>query len=177
MRFIIRTIFRLGVTILLTLIVLINIKGDSKFKDKFYNLVYEDNLDFAYINSLYKQYFGEVIPFQNMIYTQPVFNEELVYDSYAEYLDGIKLTVGADYLVPALNGGLVVFVGEKEGYGQVVVIEQTDGIDCWYGGLDTINVKLYDYVEEGSLLGSVSGGLYLVFKQNGEIVSYEKYLQ
>lgn len=176
MKFIIRSIFRVGMTILLTLIILINIKKDSGFKNKFYSLVYENNFDFAYVNSLYKQYFGDVIPFQNMLSTQPVFNETLVYDSYKPYLDGIRLNITEDYLVPVIDSGLVVFVGEKEGYGQVVVIEQIDGTDCWYGNLDTINIELYDYVEEGSLLGSASESLYLVYKKEGEIISYEKYL-
>lgn len=176
MRFIIRSIFKIGVTVLLTLVMLINIKKDDKFKEKFYNIVYEDNFDFAYINSLYKQYFGDVMPFENIISTQPVFNESLSYNSIEKYLDGVKLIVSENYLVPVLNSGLVVFVGEKEEYGNVVVVEQIDGTDCWYGNLDTTNINLYDYVEEGSLLGSVSSELYLVFKQDGEIVSYEKYL-
>lgn len=176
MRFIIRSVFRIGVTILLTLLILINIKKDGKFKEKFYNLVYEDNFDFAYINSLYKQYFGDVMPFENIISTKPVFSESLTYNSIENYLDGVKLNVSENYLVPVLNSGLVVFVGEKGEYGNVVVVEQIDGTDCWYGNLDTTNINLYDYVEEGSLLGSVSSELYLVFKQDGEIVSYEKYL-
>lgn len=91
-------------------------------------------------------------------------------------MDGVSLKVSSDYLVPVINGGLVVFVGEKEGYGKVIIIEQEDGIDCWYGNLDNVNVNLYDYVEKGSLLGSVSEELYLVFKNKGEIVSYEKYI-
>lgn len=176
MKFIIRSLFRITVTILLTLIVLINVKKDTNFKNKFYQLVYEDNFDFAYVNSLYKQYFGDAIPFKKMLVTKTVFSETLVYDKSLPYLDGVELSVIDDYLVPVLNSGLVVYIGEKEGYGQVVVIEQVDGVDCWYGNLDTVNVKLYDYVEDGSLLGSVSNKLYLVYKQNGEVISYEKYL-
>ena len=80
------------------------------------------------------------------------------------------------YPVPIIQTGLVVFVGEKEGYGNVVIVEQLDGIDCWYGNLSTTNVKLYDYVEAGSLLGVVDKELYLVYKEEGNIVSYEKYL-
>lgn len=176
MKFIIRSLFRIGITALLTLIILINIKKDSNFKNKFYNLVYENNFDFAYINNIYKSYFGTAIPFQNMIETKPVFNESLEYTLIEPYLDGIKLSVTNEYLAPVIESGLVVFVGQKEGYGNVVVIEQIDGTDCWYGNLETINVDLYDYVEEGSLLGSASEYLYLVYKNNGEIISYENYL-
>jgi len=75
-----------------------------------------------------------------------------------------------------IASGLVVFVGEKEGYGNVVIVEQLDGVDCWYGNLSTTNVKLYDYVESGSLLGVVDNELYLVYKEEGNAISYEKYL-
>lgn len=176
MKFIIRSIFRIGITILLTLIILIGVKKDGNFKEKLYQLVYEDNFDFAYINNIYNKYFGNVIPFKPLKLEQPVFNESLVYNSLTPYKDGVMLEVTDDYLVPVNEAGLVVFVGEKEGYGNVVVVEQVDGIDCWYGNLDTINVKLYDYVEEGSLLGSTSYYLYLLYKKDGEVISYEPYL-
>lgn len=176
MKFLIRSIFRIGITSLLTLIILINIKKSIEFKNKFYELVYETNIDFAYINSLYKNYFGSSIPFEQFFTTKQVFNETLEYNSQEPYLDGVKLGISQEYLIPVNKSGLVVFIGEKEEYGNVVVIEQVDGIDCWYGNLETVNVKLYDYVEEGSLLGSASNYLFLVYKDKGEIISYEKYL-
>ena len=40
----------------------------------------------------------------------------------------------------------------------------------------TTNVKLYDYVEAGSLLGIADKELYLVYKLDGMVIPYEKYL-
>ena len=173
---IVKTLFKFCVTCILTLTILINIKSNTKFKDKFYQIVYENNISFAHINFLYKKYFGDLIPFNPVPYSEPVFNETITYDNKKEYLDGVSLNVSDDYLVPVIVSGLVVFTGEKEGYGNVVIIEQEDGVDCWYGNLENINVDLYDYVEKGSLLGNVSNELYLVYKNKGEIISYEKYL-
>lgn len=176
MKFLIHTIFKVSLTVLLTLIILINIKRDDDFKDKFYEVVYENNFNFAQVNSIYQNIFGSSFPFKDLIDTKPVFHETLVYESKEKYLDGVNLSVAPDYLVPIIKSGLVVFIGEKEGYGHVVVIEQVDGVDCWYGNLDATNIKLYDYVDAGTILGSANEKLYLVYKKDGKVVSYEDYL-
>ena len=70
-----------------------------------------------------------------------------------------------------------VFYEQKEGYGKTVIIQQMNGVDLWYGGLKEINVKLYDYVEEGSLLGETENqNLFLVFKKEGTTLDYKEYL-
>ena len=69
---------------------------------------------------------------------------------------------------------MVVFVGEKEKYGSTVIIQQIDGTDLWYSNLESVNVKLYDYVEKGSLLGDVvDDSLVLVLKKDGKVLNYE----
>lgn len=176
MRFLIHSVFKLFLTVLITLVILINIKGDEEFKNRFYEVVYENNFNFAQVNSIYQNIFGSSFPFKDLIDTKPVFMETLVYTSKEKYLDGVNLSVATDYLVPVIKSGLVVFIGEKEGYGEVVVIEQVNGVDCWYGNLDATNVKLYDYVDAGNILGSANKSLYLVYKKDGKVVSYEDYL-
>ena len=93
-------------------------------------------------------------------------------------LFSVALTVTTNYLVPVKKSGLVVFIGEKENYGNVIIIQQMDGIDLWYGNLKETNVKLYDYVEEGTLLGEVKENtLYLVFKKEGNVLNYQEYIK
>lgn len=171
--------FRFLATILLTLGIVIGLKESKQFKQQFYKQVYDTNFSFAYINSVYQKAFGSPIPFSTLI-KQPVqatFQEQLVYKNQEKYKEGVKLTVENHYLVPIKNSGLVVFIGEKDGYGKTVIIQQMDGIDVWYGGLSDVHVKLYDYVEEGSLLGEVKDqSLYLVFKKEGTILDYQDYL-
>lgn len=127
------------------------------------------------INSWYESIFGTSIPFKDFLNTEPVFSEKLVYLEKCEYLDGLELTVSNEYLVPALDNGLVLFIGEKEGYGNVVIIENGDGINVWYGNINS-NVKLYDYVNSGELIGStINDKLYIVYEKNGTILNYEEH--
>lgn len=170
-------LIKLFITILITLGILIGMKQSKQFKQQFYEQVYETNFSFSYVNQVYQTLFGQPIPFSKFIKepVKPTFKEQLVYKKAESYQDGVKLTVENHYLVPIKNSGLVVFVGEKEGYGKTVIIEQMDGIDLWYGGLKEVNVKLYDYVEEGSLLGEVSENtLFLVFKKEGKALDYQE---
>lgn len=164
--------------IILTLITLIAIKKDIKFKELFYKYIYEDSINFAKINEYYEKIFGSYIPFEDTTNkVTPVFNEKLTYISSNKYLDGVKLTVENNYLVPVLQSGLVVYIGEKEGYGNTVIVQGIDGIDIWYGNVNNISISLYDYIDKKSLLGTTKDDvLYLVYKKDGEILNYEEYL-
>lgn len=166
------------ITAILTLLTLIILKSNSKLKQDFYKHVYEDNFSFSKVNELYKKYFGSSIPFKDFfVSTKQVFNEKLTYTEASIYMDGVKLTVSDKYLVPNQLSGLVVFIGEKEGYGNTVIIQQANGIDLWYGNIEDVNVKLYDYVEQGDLIGNTKdNNLYLVYKKDGEVLNYEDYI-
>lgn len=159
--------------IIITLVALIVIKHNSKVKNFIYDKVYNDNISFAYINKIYKKYLGSNTLFDNTLNTKPVFNEKLVYTNKEKMEEGLKLSVEDNYLVPNLESGLVVFTGTKDGYGNVVIVEAVDGVDIWYGNLSNINVKLYDYVDKGGLIGSCDSTLYLIHKKDGEILDYE----
>lgn len=170
---------KLGITIVLTLATLITLKSNGKYKATFYQYVYDKHISFASINATYQKYFGSPLPFQELWQdkTKPVFDEKLLYTDQHKYKDGVALTVENQYLVPVLESGMVIFIGEKEGYGNTVIIQQTDGIDVWYSNLKTINVKLYDYTEKGNLLGEVNGNqLYLIYKKNGTVLNYEEHI-
>ena len=164
------------ILIILFLSLLITFKSNSSFKDKFYRYVFEDNISFSKINKVYEKYFGSPIPFDDLIETEPVFSEKISYKNIKEYKEGAELEVDNEYLVPSQLGGIVVFIGDKEGYGKTVVVQQYNGIDLWYGNLDNINVELYDYIEEGTLIGSAKSKLYLVYRKNGTKVDYNEYL-
>ena len=165
--------------IILTLTILIMIKTNSKFKTDFYKNVYETNISFAQINEIYEKYAGSSIPFKDyfMDSTQSVFEETLKYQEAHKYLNGVKLIVDSQYLIPVLEEGLVIFIGEKEGYGNTVIIGQSNGIDVWYSNVLNPAVSLYDYVKKGSLVGNCNDNyFYLVFKKDGQVLNYEEYI-
>lgn len=170
---------RTCICIILILIVLIVIKINPSFKTHFYTYVYENNISFAQINKFYEKYAGSSFPFKDYFKdsTKPVFNEKLTYEEVEKYLDGVKLIVDTNYLIPALEDGLVIFLGEKEGYGNTLIISQSNGIDVWYSNIENVAVSLYDYVEKGGLIGnSKDNSFYLVFKKDGQILDYEEYI-
>ena len=108
----------------------------------------------------------------------PVFDEKLDYINDTIYHDGVKLEVDNNYLVPIIKEGMVVFIGEKEHYGNVIIIEGIDGIDIWYGNMETSSIKLYDYVESGAYLGTTKDNiLYLVYSKDGKYLDYKEYLK
>lgn len=167
------------VSIIMFLAISITVKLSPNSKEFIYKNVFEKNFSFASVNKLYNKYFGEVLPVKSIFKeeTKPVFKENLVYSNKEKYLDGAKLSVTENYLIPVLESGMVVFIGEKEGYGNTVIIQQINGIDTWYGNVNTTNVKLYEYIEKGSLLGESSNDLYLVFKKDGEVLDYNEYIK
>lgn len=171
------TFFKFVILVILTVVTIFVLKFNSEFKINFYKYVYEDSISFAKINNWYKSKFGSSLPFSDYFEeVTPVFNEQLKYNSSSIYKDGVSLEVGYDYLVPALDSGIVIFIGEKEGYGKTVIIQQENGIDVWYSNLKEINLQLYDYIKDGSLIGSVDENLYLVFIKNGEVLDYQEYI-
>lgn len=170
---------KLLITIIITLGLLIGIKSSEKFSKVFYENVLEKNFPFSKINDFYKKHFGTSIPFSKVINNDvnTVFSEKLNFINKEKYKDGVKLTVSKNYLVPSLKSGMVVFIGEKDIYGKTIIIQQIDGTDVWYSNIDKVSVNLYDYIEEGKLLGEVKDdNLILVFKKDGKIVDYEKML-
>ncbi len=171
-------ITRVLLAIIVFLIGLILIKQNPNLKTTFIKNIYEKNFKFTKAKQLYQKYFGNILAIEKMVKEeQAVFNENLNYSKKENYKDGVALTVENKYMVPVLESGIVVFIGQKEGYDNCVVIEQINGIDVTYGNISTSNIKLYDYIEKGKLLGEVkSNKLYLIFQKDGQNLDYKKYI-
>ena len=97
-----------------------------------------------------------------------------IFDILFHNFDNCRLLVDDNYLVPSIDGGLVVFIGKKDNYNNCVIVEQSDGVNVLYGNLSNINVKLYDYIDKGSLIGNCNNELYLVFSKDGNNLNYDK---
>ena len=165
------------ITFIIVIISLILIKTNSKFKNYLSENVYHDNISFAYFNNLYNKYFGDLLPSYKTEEVAPVFNEKIEYSSISKYFDGYKLSVNESYLVPIIKSGIVVYNGKMDNYGNVVIIEGIDGVDIWYGNLNNISVKLYDYVNQGEYLGECNNELYIVLEKNKEYLNFDEYIK
>ena len=165
---------------ILLLICLCVIKVDPTFKEWVNKNVYHTNFSFAKINQTYEKYFGSIFPLPSIDLenTKPVFTEKLVYEAKEDYKEGVKLKVSPNYLVPVLESGIIVFIGNKDNYGKTIIVQQVNGIDLWYVGVENSNLKIYDYIEKGSLLGeAISNEMYLFYQKSGEFLDYKEYLE
>ena len=158
-------IIRSMIAIILFLTLAILSKTSSTYKDLIVTNIYEKNISFTKLKKLYNKYLGGITPLDRAIEKDlTVFNEKLDYDNESIYHDGVKLDVINNYLVPVQTEGMIIYIGEKENYGIVVIVEGLDGIDIWYGNMETIAYKLYDYVEKNAYLGTTKGNtLYLAY--------------
>ena len=168
---------RLLLSIIVFLIGMILVRNPD-IKKKIEYKLYEENFPFQKIKILKDKYLGKYLSLEKLVKEEkPVFNEKLSYEKKEKYKDGVKLKVSNNYLVPTLESGVVVFIGEKENYGNTIVVEQTDGIEVFYSNIKLNNIKLYDYLEKGELLGEVNDNtLYLVFEKEGKYLDYKEYI-
>ena len=170
---------RFLVLVIVVLICLIFLKSNADLRNTVYKKVFQNNMSFAKINEIYKKYFGSSLPFSNdnSEKTKLVSDINLEYSSNEKYKDGVKLIVKDGYLVPSMDKGLVIFKGEKEGYGNTVIIQRPDNVEVWYANLKNISVSLYDYIKKGDYLGEANGtSIYLVFQKEGKTLDYQKYI-
>ena len=171
----------LGIRILIVLIIFLSLsiicKNNDNFKNTINKYAFKDEISFTKIKNIYDKYLGGILPIKKEITTKKVFNEKLSYSNLSIYHDGVNLIVSESYLVPSIDEGMVVFVGNKDNYGNTVIIENLDGIYIWYGNINTTSLKLYDYVEEGTYIGEVNNNLYLVFSKDNKYLNYEEYLK
>ena len=166
------------ISIILFLSASILIKENPKYRMLIKEKIYEDSFKFAKLKTIYEKNFGAFLSLDKIIKeSQPVFSENISYTNKEKYQDGVELTVEPNYLVPTLESGIIVYIGEKENYGKTIIVEQINGIDVFYSNIEPINLNIYDYVEKGELLGETkSDKLYLMFQKNGQIVDYKNYV-
>lgn len=158
---------------------LIYIKQSNDNKNKFKNVVYNNSLSFAKIYDVYKKYLGDVIPFKNIFKdnTKLVSSEKLSYEQIKKEDNGYILSVSKDYITPSITSGIIVEKKVSSKYENVITVQDKNGLNITYGLIKNTNVKLYDYIEKGEIIGQASEELYLSFKKDNKYLSYEKVLK
>ena len=171
-----KIIYKVLFVVIIVLFGTLIVNKSSSIKDIVYDNVYINYLNFSHLKNIYNTYLGDLIPFQNTIKDEAVFNEKLKYRDKSIYNNGVKLDL-SNNIVPILDSGIVIFIGNKDGLNKTVIIENSDGVEEWYGNLDNINVNLYDYVKKNDILGdTINNTLYLEFKKDNKSIDYNKFL-
>lgn len=166
------------IVVLLFLSSMIFIRQNDKNKNIFKEKVYNNSLSFAKIYNLYSKYLGDALPFKDTIKddTKKVSNEKITYSSIKKEGDDYLLVVPSNYTLQSIKSGIVIEVKKDDKYKNMVKIQDKSGVNITYKNLNEVEVKLYDYVEKGEILGSISDKLYINFEKDGKYLSYEKYL-
>ena len=103
-------------------------------------------------------------------------SSEIKKEESEKYLDGVKYKIGENEKIYLKDSGIVTFIGKKEGYKNTIIVQQSNGFYAWYGNVKE-SVKIYDYVEKGSILGeSSSDTIYLYYQKDGKFIDYKKYI-
>lgn len=171
-----RVFTRVLIAVIFVLISTIYVKWDKKNLENYKNTVFDATLSFTKINSWYEKNFGKVLPIQLNPKNEPVVKGTNDLGSMEDYHDGFAFQVSKGSAINTLNSGIVVFIGEKENYGNVVIVQGVDGVDIWYGNITNVNLSLYDYVNKNTLLGEAKEDkIYFVFGKDGAYLDYEEY--
>lgn len=78
-----------------------------------------------------------------------------------------------DGQVTASTDGLISFVGEKEGWGNCVIVQHAGDTETWYGPVSSVQVELSDWVNAQDPLGEIThieGKVQFGVKRGGKFV-------
>lgn len=169
------SILRVLLSIILVISVLISFKLDESNKEFIKKYVFTENLKFTKINKWYQDNIGKIIPSGFNKATTVFSSKEILLNKNEKYKDGIKIFTENDTLVSSICGGIVVYVGDKDDYGNSVIVQGNDGVDYLYGNLHNLNINLYDYIENDTLIGSTRDNyMYLVLFKDGKYIDYDE---
>ncbi|MBW3111863.1 M23 family metallopeptidase [Bacillus sp. MCCB 382] len=149
----------------------------------------DTEFQFAAISTWYEDQFGKPLALlpasdtdkesastQSAEYVRPASGK--VVENFKTNGQGIMLQTVLGEDVTAMKGGLIIFAGKRDELGNTVVIQHADQSESWYGNLESIDVKQYEKIEKGSLVGKVSsssqddatGEFYFAIKMGDEFI-------
>ncbi|WP_174524223.1 M23 family metallopeptidase [Neobacillus soli] len=163
--------FKILASVLLFLTIAILFRTHSSALDPARNVVMktmDTDFKFAVVSNWYESRFGKPLALLPFSETDKVGKKEVVQkefsvpamgkilENFEKNGQGIMIETGKGAAVQAINDGFVHFIGVKEGLGKTVIIQHSDKTETWYGNLDEINVKLYQYIDKRTVVGKVS---------------------
>lgn len=171
-----RIVSKLLLSIIFLLVSIILINKNNNVKEFYQKNIYTNSWSFTKFNSLYNKYFGSLVKDYQVPDTGSVFNETLSYSHIEDYLNGSILSVSNNYLVPVIESGIIVYLGDKDALKNTCIVQGVDGVDIWYSNIDISKLTLMDYVNKGEFLSTtLSDKLYLTLERGNEYIKYEDY--
>ncbi|MGM9926554.1 MAG: peptidoglycan DD-metalloendopeptidase family protein [Bacillus sp. (in: firmicutes)] len=159
---------------------------------------FEEEMQFAFVSDWYEETFGKPLAFLPSDLPKETTNVEQVtaeyvipasgtiIETFASNGEGVKVETEPNVKIGAIQEGVVIFAGKKDTTGNTIIIQHRDGSESSYGNLQTMDVKQYDYVENGEKIGNVSQSedtgtsvLFFAFRKDGiyvdpnQVISFE----
>lgn len=172
-------ITRILLLIVFVLFLLIINKYNHALTLEFKNDLFNKSFNFIKINKISQKVLGkDVFYYQKNSDTSLVLSSNFDSNLKEKYYEGEKMNVSTNLPIGSISSGVVVYIGDKDNYGNTVIIQGVDGYNIWYGNIKDINVGLYDYVEKQNLIGAADGDfLYLLIEKDNKYYSYDEYKQ
>lgn len=150
---------------------------------------FEQEIQFAAISKWYESNFGRPLallpqqpnkdnvenqqepPIEVTPYAVPA--SGVIRENFDQNGRGVMVETVEGTKVSAATGGYVTDVTDKEDLGKTVIVQHYDGTESTYGMLDEITVSIYDHIDAGQQLGTVSSseedtGIYYFALKKGE---------
>lgn len=143
---------KLYTIVIFTMFVIILSNTNESFKNFLIDDVLNHTMDFSKVNNALDNVTNVFKEDESKI----VFNEE---KEQEEYKDGYKYYTKINEEIKLKDSGIITFIGEKEGYGNTIIVQQSNGYYAWYGNINE-EVKLYDYIESGESIGKSKNDYY-----------------
>lgn len=163
---------RILIVIIIIFVLLIFVNFNPDLKNKIKNTLFKTDYNFSYLNKVYNKYFADVFDKVNDKDVAVVSKNST--KKQEKYKDGVKVYLDNTSEIKLLHSGIVVYIGNKKNYGKTIIIQQSNGIDAWYGNIDTTKVKLYDYVEKDKTIATGDKYYYLVYEKDGKKLDYNE---
>lgn len=79
-----------------------------------------------------------------------------VIESFKKNGKGITVETNRDKAIATIQDGIVIFAGYDKNHGKTVIVQQSNQMNVWYGNLGSIKVNLYQHINTGDSLGTVT---------------------
>lgn len=121
--------------------------------------VLQEEFPFAKVNQWYQETFGNPFLFS---YDKAVTDQEDIVlpvnghikESFSANGKGVLIAPEREEVVTALKGGVIIFAGNDRSTDKTVVIQHADGSHTTYGFLSSLDVHLYQSVQEKENIGT-----------------------
>ncbi|MCI7084005.1 MAG: M23 family metallopeptidase [Tenericutes bacterium] len=157
---------KLFTIVIFTMLIIIISNYSPKFRNFIIDKVLNNTIDFSFVN----KFMNKTTDIFSKNNTENVFKEETKHEKYK---DGIKYIIGEGENIYLKDSGIVTFIGNKDGYNNTIIVQQSNGYYAWYGNVKE-SVKLYDYIEKGEVIGTGDNEYYYVLLKDNKPVNIDE---